>query len=152
MCKFLTILLILSSILNARVITIVKTFDKVYVTDKAKSKQVKCITKIDLDESLIDNRLGCDIKKIDVRNKNGMWIGQMAEDVEHGIELRYSDYDRGRYKGKGVQVEITYFEPTVCANNVNDYLASCPAGMSLYDYDCYYHCKKHIAVLKACTR
>lgn len=141
MCKFLTILLVLSSILNARVITVRNIFDDVCVVKPAISTKHTCITKIDLDEGLIDNRRGCYIDTIKVRNAHGMWIGNIATNVLAGEELRYSDYDLRRYKNKGISVEIIYGEQSDIAMQSNVMSVSCPIGMSLYIDDDKFHCK-----------
>lgn len=135
------LILLIPFIVMAKVITYQETFDDVKVIPPAKSTQTICKTRVDLSEGLVDNSRGCDIKEINVYNKNRMWVGSL-DGVEEGFHKRYADYDVKRYKGKGTQIEIDYSFTSQDASPSNRWMVSCPKGMFAYIDSDYYYCKK----------
>lgn len=130
----------LSIIGMGKVITFTETFDYVKTIWPAKSNQYHCKTRVDLNEGLIGNE-ACKVDYIEVYNKDKMWIGSLPG-VDAYDNIRYTDYDTDRYKGKGKSVYVAYDFSSNDASDDNSWAVSCPNGMVKYIDNVYYRCKK----------
>lgn len=132
------------------VITFKHSFNAVKVNKPAISKTVTCITRVMLNEGLLDNG-ACEIEEVYVMNNKNFYIGTLATSIPPNSYGTYLDYDDaiGRYKGKGRSIKVKYtdIEPED-ATEYNMNLVSCPKGTKPYIDGNAFSCKTPYACPK----
>lgn len=142
---FMTVLLCFVAVFATTdpVITFKKSYDAVKVNKPAISKKIICITRVMINEGLLENGQ-CPIDEVYVLNNKNFYIGTLATSIPSESYGTYLDYDEvgGRYHGSGKSIKVKYtdVEPED-ASEYNMNMVSCPNGMKPYIENNAFGCK-----------
>ena len=128
---------------NDGVVTFKKSYDIVKTVAPAKSKKMTCITRVMINEGLLDNG-DCPIDEVYVMNNKNFYIGTLATSIPANSYGTYLDYDEenGRYRGLGRSIKVKYSdtEPMDADVGLESYV-QCPNGMKPYIDGNVFKCK-----------
>ena len=128
---------------NEPVITFKKSYNAVKTNKPAISKKITCITRVMINEGLLENG-ACAIDEVYVMNSKNFYIGTLATSIPAESYGTYLDYDEdgGRYHGSGKSIKVKYvdIEPEDAAEHNMD-LVTCPNGMKPYIEGNAFSCK-----------